>query len=386
MAASNLTKAKSQLVLQEPFYATILLNLKEHLVEKTPDGRDLWMAATNGTDLFINPVNIEKLPIAQIKGVLKHEVMHVAQLHPWRGEGKEGRRWNHATDYVINPMIIDEGGELPPNCLDGTVYKGQTAEKVYSQLPPEPPGGGGGGRGQGGANGGNPLDDDVMPAKDKSQAGEEAAKVMIASAAAVAKSMGKLPAALKELVDEIMNPKIDWKEALRRWLTESSPTDYSFRRPNRRFISGDSPMYLPGIDGTDSMNKLGVLIDTSGSVGMEELKQMLGEVAGAVADVAPKGLVVAYCDAKVDHHDVFDQPTDAQVRETLQRHGGGGTNMPAGLTWFKRKFPDVQSVFVLTDGYTPWGEEDDYPFPVLWAVTTPGLVAPWGETIQLDLD
>ena len=60
--------------------------------------------------------------------------------------------------------------------------------------------------------------------------------------------------------------------------------------------------------------------------------------------------------------------------------------MPAGLTWFKRKHADVQAVVVMTDGETPWGEESDYPFPVLWCITNKRITAPWGITLHVDLD
>ena len=232
MTPSVLTKAKAQLVLQEPFYAAILLQLEVVLTEKIGD-RDLWMAATDGAKLYINPKNFEQLSLAKAKGVLKHEVMHVAQMHPFRGEGKEARRWNHATDSAINPIIFDEGGELPDGVLTGAGFKGMTAEQIYAQLPPEPPGQGGG-RG----NQQNPMDDDVVPAPDKSQAAQDKAKVMISQAASVAAAMGKLPAHVKEALDEILSPKVDWTEYLRTWLTEVSPSDYSFARPNRRFIAG----------------------------------------------------------------------------------------------------------------------------------------------------
>uniref|UniRef100_A0A6M3X4C1 Putative metal-dependent peptidase n=1 Tax=viral metagenome TaxID=1070528 RepID=A0A6M3X4C1_9ZZZZ len=378
MAASVLQRAKSQLVLQEPFYATILLNMDIIETRKSFDGSELWLAETDGTSLWINPDNFEELSVAEAKGVLKHEVMHVAQLHPWRGQGKEGRRWNHATDDVINPIIIDEGGELPDNVRKGV--KGMSAEQRYNELPAEPPGSGN----KPGPN--NPLGNDVIPAKDKSQAGVDKAKQMISQAAAVAKAMGKLPEHVQAAIDEIFKPKVDWKEQLRQFLTEATPSDYSFSRPNRRYIAGEDPMYLPSMHGHDSMESLVFIMDTSGSITMDELKQGLGEVVGAVEDVCPKRLVVAYCDAAVQHHDVFDQPGEAEVATSFKRHGAGGTSMPAGLKWATRNFPNTKAAIVWTDGYTDFGDEDDYPFPVLWAITTPSITAPWGTTIHVALD
>lgn len=392
MSVSVLTRAKSQLVLQEPFYATILLNLALVECDKTPDGRDLWLAATNGTELFINPANFEKLTLAQAKGVLKHEVMHIAQLHPWRGEGKEHGRWNHAADYTINPVIIEEGGELPAGALDGTPYKGQTTEQIYNALPPSPPKsnqqGGAGQQGGRGAPKGNPLGDDIMPAKDKSQAGIEQAKVMISQAAQVAKAVGKLPANVQAELDEIFKPKVDWREQLRQFLTETCPSDYSFSRPNRRYIAGDDPMYLPSMAGHDSMASLVVVMDTSGSITMDELKQGLGEIVGAVEDVAPKRLVVAYCDAKVQHADVFDSPSEAVVAESFRRHGAGGTSMVAALKWAERNHPSAQAVVVWTDGEFSYEDttEDTFPFAVLWAISNKRYTAPWGTTIHVDME
>lgn len=380
MAASVFQKAKVQLVLQDIFFATILLRLQIVECEKTPDGQDLWMAATDGTSLYVNPKNFETLSVGEAKGVLKHEVMHVAQLHPWRGQGKEHGRWNHATDYAINPIIIEEGGELPANVLNSPAFKGMSAEQIYSQLPPQPPGS------QPGAGPNNPLGNDVLPAKDKSQAGVDAAKAMIAQAANVAKAMGKLPDFVKTMVDEALAPKVDWREQLRSFLTEATPTDYSFSRPNRRYIAGEDPMYMPSMAGHDSMESLVFIMDTSGSITMDELRQGLGEVVGAITDVCPKRLVVAYCDAAVQHHDVFDQPGEAEVAASFARHGAGGTSMPAGLKWTTRNFPNTKAAIVWTDGETHWGDENDYPFPVLWAISNPGITAPWGTTIHVELD
>lgn len=379
MAVSVLMKAKAQLVLQEPFYATILLNLKTVECEKLPNGRDLWLAATDGEHLFINPKNVEELPIAEVKGLLKHEVMHIAGMHLWRGQGKEPQRWQHACDYSINEIILEEGGQLPAGGCVSNAFRGMSAEQIYKQLPPEPP------RDPNNPST-NPMDDDMLSPSIPGAAGEAAAQQVVSQAAAVAKAQGKLPGKLKELLDEVFRPKVDWKEQLRAFLTELTPDDYSFAKPNRRFIAGDNPIYLPGLAGTGAMKGMGYLNDTSGSITMEEMKQGLGEIGGAVEDVKPSKLIVAHCDAKVQHHEVFDHPSAATVNEKLERHGSGGTNMLAGLTWFERRFPDVQAVIVFTDGEFNFKTDHEYPFPVLWAITNPNIVAPWGTTIHVELD
>ena len=375
---SVLARAKTQLVLNEPFYATILLGL-EIVETQTLGNQPLRLVATDGTRLYINPVNFEKLTVAEGKGVLKHEVMHVAQLHPFRGAGKDPARWNQATDDVINPIIMDEGGSLPSGVSPGV--RNMSAEQRYNDLPPSPPKGGGG---QAGPD--NPLGNDVLqPPPGNSSSQQAKVKQLVAQAAAVAKARGKLPAELQEQIDSILNPKVDWKEQLRDWLTERVQTDYSWRRPNRRFLTGDDPMYLPSMDSDPTMDALAVVLDTSGSITMNELKQGLGEVCGAIADVAPKRLLVVYCDAKVQHCDEFDNPQQAEVAKSFTRHGRGGTHMPAALTWLTRNHPEVKGVIVWTDGETSFGDEDAYPFPVLWAISNPRITADWGITLHVEV-
>lgn len=374
MAATILQKAKTSLVISEPFYATILCNLTVVETEITPSGRPLWIAATNGTELFLNPKNFNALTVAQAKGVLKHEVMHIANMHPWRGQGKEPKRWNDACDYAINPIILEEGGELPKGVLDGSSFVGKTAEQIYNLLPPSDPN-----------DPRDGMDDDLMPAKDASAAGQAKAATMISQAVQAAKARDKLPAHVKSMIDEVFRPRQDWKVLLREWLTAKSPSDYSFSTPNRMFIAGRNRMYLPGLSGHDDMESFGALMDTSGSITIPELAQGVGEIVGAVTDVNPKRLIIAYCDAAVQHADVFDNPGEAEVAASFQRHGNGGTSMPAGLKWFKRNHPTVQAVMVWTDGETDFGNQHDYPFDVLWCITNPEIVAPWGTTIHVEI-
>lgn len=384
MASTMLPKAKAKLVINDPFYATIVLSLKTVECDKLPNGKDLWMAATDGTHLFINPANFDPLPLAKAVGVLKHEAGHVAQLHNFRGKGKQGKRWNNAADYQINDQLFAEGGQLPDGVLHSKAFAGMSTEEIYAQLPPDDEnnqgGGGGGGQGgQGGQPSGNPLDDDVMPAPDQSESAVAQAKATVQKAANIAKAMGKLPAGMDEFLDGLMNPKVSWQEQLRRFMTDIAQTDYSFARVNRRYAH--MGLSLPGKYGVGAMRKLAVIIDTSGSVSDNELKQYFGEICGAVEECCPSSLVVVYCDAQVNHVDELDQPEkDALVP---RRVGGGGTDLRKATDYLAAEHPDVAAVIGLTDGYTPWPSEVKYP--MLWAITT-SVEAPIGETIHVDLD
>lgn len=389
---SNLDKAKTKLVIAEPFYATIVLNLKPHLVTNASpmfNGQEVKTLATNGTDLVVNTDYFEALPLSRAITALKHEALHVALMHPFRRGARTPTRWNQAGDYVINDKLSKEGGDLGEGWLISPGFTDMSSEQVYAQLPPEPPDGGkGGGQGQGSGSGdGQPgkndnPDNDVLEAPDKSEAAEAQARATVAKAINVAKAMGKMPGDLKEMLEDILSPKVDWKEVLRRFMTDVNKSDYSFARPNRRMIS--QGYYLPTRHGMDSMRNIAVVIDTSGSMGDEELKQMFGEVCGAVEDSCPGKVTVVYCDAAVNHVDKFeDTPTADDVRHSAKRVGGGGTDLTRALDWIDEHVDDPACCIVMTDGYTPFGEDRNYP--TLWTIST-NVQAPWGETVHVELD
>jgi predicted metal-dependent peptidase len=380
--ATVFDKAKVRLLLDEPFYATLMMHMKLVECEKTPGGQDLWLAATNGETMFINPVNFEELSVPKGVFVLKHEIMHVGLLHPYRKGDREGKRANEAMDYVINDMMHHEGNDLVDNVLHNpSQYNRHMAwEEVYNLLPEQPEGEKGSGQGKPG-DGGNPLDDDVMPAPDQSKEAQAEAVERVVQAAHIAKAMGKLPGWAKSFLGDLLEPKVDWTEQLARFLTEVTENDYSFAKPNRRFVS--QGLYLPGKYGNDGMGYLAVVFDTSGSVSMEEMTRFASEVVEAVQSTEPVGLALIYCDAEVQHHDLFDHPTKDEVMDSLHRYGCGGTDMTAALDWIDDNLSDVKATIVFTDGYTPFGLERSYP--TLWAVTTKGLEADMGETVYVEV-
>lgn len=372
-------RAKTKLVTTEPFYATIVLSMKVVETDKRPDGQDLWLAATNGATLWINPDNVEKLTVPQAVGLLKHEALHVAFLHPWRVGNRNHRAWNQATDYIINDIITKEHGELPEGgrMRDG-VSETETAESVYASLPP----GGqdsGGGQGDGG---GDPFDGDLLPAEtggESAQVSEMQAKALVAKAANIAKAQGRLPAGIKHLIEELFVSRIPWEDQLRQFLTEVARADYTFARPNRRFVAQGT--YLPGMYSEGAMRKLGVIIDTSGSIGTDELSRFFGEVVGAIDAACPSQLIVVYCDCEINAVDRLDNPTEDDVRTNARREGGGGTDMTVAQRWFEENEPDTAAVMVFTDGYTPFA---DSPIHTLWCITT-DVQSPHGQTLHVDL-
>lgn len=108
-----------------------------------------------------------------------------------------------------------------------------------------------------------------------------------------------------------------------------------------------------------------VIVDTSSSLGKEELSVLVGEAGGVCAAVANETHVFA-CDTEVEYVGKFRSPAEMAGRDYA---GGGGADMGAGLAAAADVEPDV--AVALTDGYAPW-PEDKPGFPVVIVLTCDG--------------
>ena len=74
MSNPAFVKARSRLILDNPFFGTLCLRLKPVERDDMPTG------AVDGVNLFYNPKWFEKLTDMEKVGFLAHEVMHVVFL------------------------------------------------------------------------------------------------------------------------------------------------------------------------------------------------------------------------------------------------------------------------------------------------------------------
>ena len=91
----------------------------------------------DGESFGYNPDYIDTLTDLELRGVLAHEVMHVANGHCWRRGPREDRRWNQAADYAVNPIVVSSGFVLPKDALSAARFAGKSAEEIYGALTQE---------------------------------------------------------------------------------------------------------------------------------------------------------------------------------------------------------------------------------------------------------
>jgi predicted metal-dependent peptidase len=370
---TKLDKAKAQIVLDHPFFASILLKRK-----LTPRNDIPTLAVNARGDIFYNEKFIEGLPVPQVVWGLCHEIGHVIGQHALRIKHRKHKKWNYAGDAWINDMLDDARvGERIPNTVNIQGSKDKTTETIYDELPEPPDGGGGEGGGEGFDNG---LGDDIMQedlTESEIKEIEANSKVEIAQAAQAAKARGKLPGKLAEIVADILNVKTPWYDILERYMTDAVKQDQTWTRPNRRHIGAG--VYLPSMATEPAMGELAIQVDVSGSITPQELNYYNGHLSRIVKQCNPTKVHILYTDTQVQKYVEFEQGEEIK----LEFYSGGGTDMPAGFDYLNDK-GIVPAVFVcLTDGYTGFGEAPSYP--VVWCISS-DVTADHGETIHFEME
>lgn len=367
-AKEVLGKAKGVLVLEQPFIASLLINMP--MVERW----DIPTMATEGTKYMYNPSFVMSLSMDEVRFVLAHEVMHCVHQHMFRRGDRDHRRWNQAADYVINDLLVSEKiGTMPKGGLHNPalVQSAQgTSDGVYNLLPESKDEGGKG-------DVGDPLDDCEDAKGDASEraAAESEMKVRVSQAAQAAKMCGKLSAGLARFADACLRPKVSWKDVTRRFWNSKARVDYTFARPKRRFI--DQDLYLPTLTG-EQLGEVVVFIDCSGSIDENTLNQFASEIKILREDCMPFRLHTVYFDSRVSHHDVFERDDALHI----EAHGGGGTAFSPLWDFVENKGIQPVCGIVLTDlCCDDFGTPPDYP--VLWVSTCRGE-APFGEVVLMD--
>ena len=395
-AEQKLVRARTQLLLNHPFFGTLCVRLK--LVPGS-----VATMATDGRRIVYNPEFVEQLKPLELEGVLAHEVLHCALAHHCRRGQREPELWNEAADYAVNPILLANGVVLPAGVLVDAAFADLCAEEIYERLMRQreqdtPAGCPGGDRGASHqaptiAQQDNPVASppgqrpgaigEVTDAVDENGAAPSQAdkarqehEWAIASEQALrsAKACGHEPSGVERAIERERQSEVDWRSVLRDFVSASRPSDYSWTPPNRRHLGRG--LYLPSIVRA-SVGELVIAVDTSGSIGADELDQFAGEISAIAEDVQPESIRVVYCDAAVQADQEFE-PGEAVV---LSSKGGGGTDFRPVFTWVDEQGLTPACLIYLTDLACESYPEPP-PYPVLW-VTDSRRAGPFGETLKI---
>lgn len=385
-------------LMRDPLFADlsgILMMGKKEVVDNIPT------ACTNGRDEMYGEQFIAQLDDKGLGFVIVHEALHKAgrHLHTWEKLHRENAMLaNAAADYWVNLTIVkrDPTGAMVAmpkiggkeiGLLDRR-FDNMNIKQIYDTLKKEQQERGDQGGDQGGQGGSGGFDEhDWEGAKELTKEeveklAKEVDQAIRQGQIAAAKMHGKNGGGMNRDLDELLNPKVDWRVLLREFVTATcAGRDYSsWRKPNRRFLSSD--IIMPSLV-SERVDHMVIGIDTSGSIGGPELTQFLSEVVAIAEHVNPDKVDLIYWDARVAGHEVYNSGTLATLVNSTKPKGGGGTDPTCVPEYLDKHGIKPECVIMLTDGYIGgWGEWD---VPVLWAICGGNkCTAPVGKTVHVE--
>ena len=374
----KIESARMDLILRYPFFGSVFLRLN---VMEDQSCKTAW---TDGVSLGYNVDYTASLEHFQIIGLFTHEVLHVMLKHHIRAaadpryRAKHGR-WNRACDYALNPTIHKtDGMALHPNWLFNEAWMDTLAEHIFDILKDEP------GDDDGGCDGeGNPLPGEVrpMPKADGKPGTPSQAEIdqasntvdqWVRSAAFKAQGAGKMDGGTKDLVKKATASTVDWTEELVFLMQDLARNNYSFTKPNVRYM--DNQVFMPSIAGTRTSDLL-FFVDTSGSLSEYQLRKIMGEIRAIITDFDIR-VVVIYWDTGYRGHEIFDATDVLDPNWEMRTQGRGGTRFGSCWHWMEDNLWDLdvdpKGIVFFSDLECRDYPDDDPGLPLLWCQTPDG--------------
>jgi len=372
----KLVTARIALLLKQPFFGNLATRLK--IVNA-----DDWCptAATDGRHFFFNTEFINSLTPRETEFLFGHEVLHCVFDHFQLRAGKRDHQlWNIAADYAVNQILKDyKVGEMPKDekgkdkGFQDDKYKDWAAEAIYDEIEKKAK-----------KNGKDALDKlgqllDEHIDWDKDSTGnkdekkgkgqgkspkyskeelkkikDEMKEAMVSAAQSV--GAGNLPGAIQRMINELTEPKMDWREIIQQQIVSTMKSDYTFMKPSRRSWHMDA--VLPGMLNTDKID-ICLALDASGSISEEQCREFLSEVKGIMDQYKDFTIHLWSFDTEVFNPKIFT-PDNADEIEDYVLGSGGGTEFECNWDYMKAEGIEPKKFIMFTDGwpFNSWGDPD----------------------------
>jgi predicted metal-dependent peptidase len=396
-AREKLITARVGLLLKASFFGNLSTRLK--LVNA-----DEWCgtAATDGRNFYYNSRFIRLLKPKEVEFLFGHEVLHCVYDHFGRRGDRDPQLYNIASDYCVNADLKKHKvGEFITSvpCLYDEKYEGMSSEEVYDalyenaekidigklidKLLDDHMDGDSDDDGDSDSNG------DKVPGKgrprlteeEKQAIRDEIKEAVLAAASAEANGAGNIPLGVRKIIENLTAPKMNWRELLRMQLESTIKSDYTWMRASRKGWHMDAVM--PGRK-PDELIDIAIMIDASGSIDGQMLKDFLSETAGIMEQFNSYKIHVATFDTRVYNPQQFDSENLDSIAD-YEVDGGGGTDFDCMYEYLKEADIQPKRLVVFTDGYPfgSWGDEN-YADTVWVLHGTTTIVPPWGQYAYYD--
>tara|TARA_R110002012_G_scaffold9854_7_gene45837 strand:+ start:4111 stop:5415 length:1305 start_codon:yes stop_codon:yes gene_type:complete len=320
-----------------------------------------------------------------------HEVWHWIRRHPERfdmfsppvGMEKDCKRWNIAADAEINgadKFLRDYLQEwcVFPEKLKGTLGhslpQNQIAEWYYLHMAYEEEEDGESPGENEGREPGECLSDKKRPWEDgppsdeepgtTAKQGESIRKQIARDIQESSEMRGVGTVWMEWAKAQLSPPTVPWQEVVRRFAKNSmeisvGASDYTFRRRSRRQHAVQGNVLIPAV--FHPKLRIGVVLDTSGSMSNDDLTRCLSEIDG-IARAAGGSCFTVTGDTEAGWSGYSSSGRSVEIR------GRGGTDMRPLIAQVEKENPAVHCTIVLSDGYTPWPLRGECKIPTMVAL------------------
>lgn len=401
-AREKLTTARVALLLKATFFGNMATRLP--LVNA-----DAWCptAATDGRYFYYNSKFILALREKELEFLFGHEVLHNVYDHIAATKllKRNPTLSNIAQDYVINrDLVINNIGDLITTvpALYDRKFDGWSSDEVYDYLydnaekvdidkladmlvdehldSQE---------GEGG-DGGQPEEDENGNLKSKARpkySEEERKKIKDEIKESLINSAkqsgaGNMPAGVKRIVQDLTEPKMDWRELLAMTIESTVKSDYSFQRRSRK--QAQTNCILPGMIPEQTID-IAIALDMSGSISDAMGRDMLSEVKGIMQQFTDFRVKLWCFDTDVYSYAEFDN-TNIDDIDTYDIKGGGGTDFMCNWKFMEENDIMPERFVMFTDGmpWDSWGDEH-YCDTVFIIHGREDIIPPFGNHAYYDI-
>ena len=370
-----LITARIGMLLRASFFGNLATRLKMI-------NADEWCAtaATDGRCFYYNSRFIKMLRPKEIEFLFGHEVLHCVYDHFGRRGDRDPQLWNIANDFCVNADLKKHKvGELITSvpCLYDPHFDGMSSEEVYDELfknvkkininqlidkmidehmDGEEGEGEDGEDGEKSSKGGDKSGKGRprLSDEEREKVRDEIKEAMMAAAQTC--DAGNIPLGVKRLIQDLTEPKMNWRELLRMQIESTIKSDYTWMKASRKGWHVDAIM--PGMKTAETID-IAIAIDTSGSISSEQARDFLSEIRGIMETFDNYRIHVFTFDTEVYNPQQYNSDTLEDIEE-YDIQGGGGTAFEAIFDYLKGADLEPKRLVVFTDGYpgNTWGDEN----------------------------
>jgi len=395
-------------------YSGVIASGKNEVIDAKTEGK-MFTAYTNGVNKIYCREYIETYKSeSMLRGLVLHENLHVAlkQIPRHRDLSHDHKLLNYAMDFVVNDIIVNTGGVVGTNkeplvtigkdWFYNPKFHNWSVRKVYEFLKQrkdeldkendekgDKPSGGGQDSTSSSEEGIEETDiDDALRNMDEGVDDHKFGDVVEMDADDLKKLEGEIDKALRQggmlagrmgatvprVIGELLEPKVDWREVLREFVQSAmrGKDEYTWRKMSKPYLAND--MYIPSMH-SETMGELVVAIDTSGSIGNEQISEFATELASICDLCSPEKVRVLWWDTKVHGEQVF-AGNYQDIASMLKPLGGGGTHVGCVNDYMIKNSVNAEVLVIFTDGYVESEIKWDVTAPTMWFVTQNGGFEP----------